>query len=182
MKEFFKPLNVSLTPRDIRHHYNEREKLPAHDKVIRPLFAGSINTYVYGLRNDSEMLRLNNSILVWDKGKYKFDKNMDCITGHEYLWNATSWKRGSIVMILRRDFDFREIFRHCYRPGITENPNTGNSPSATKRCKEEVKRGNIAICFPASNGIEWVQIYTDTGHIDKLWEVAYENCHERDWT
>jgi hypothetical protein len=84
-------------------------------------------------------------------------------------------------MVLEGDFDFKEIFRHCYRPGIAENPNTGNSPSATKKCKDEANKGNIGVCFPASNGIEWIQIYTDIDNRDRLWELAYEHCMEKDW-
>lgn len=38
MKEFFKPLNVSLTPRDIRRHYNEREKLPENELLVKEVY------------------------------------------------------------------------------------------------------------------------------------------------
>ena len=180
MSDFYLPLTVNLTPGDIRHHYNERETLPAHDKVIRPLFKNSVDSYVYGLTDKSELLNLNRDILIKDKGKYRFDKTKECITGHEYLWNATTWKRGSIVIILRKDFDFTEIFKNTYRPGLLGTPNSGSSPSATKKCKEAADKGDVGICFPASNGIEWIQIYTDIKHRDKLYELAYDNCSERD--
>lgn len=128
------------------------------------------------------MLSLNKTILIKDKGKYKFDKGKECIKGHEFLWNANAWKRGSIVMIMNKDFDFEGIFKHCARPGLLETPNSGNSPSAIKKCKEEANKGNIGICFTASNGIELIAIYTDISHRDKLYQLAYEHCKERDWT
>jgi len=181
LSEFYQPLIVGLTPRDIRHHYDVKKKLPAHDKVIRPLLSASLGAFVFGLKSDSELLKINNDILVKDRGKYKLDKSKECITGHEYLWNATAWKRGSIILILKKDFKFDEIFKDCYTPGIVSTPNSGNSLSATKKCKEEVEKGNIGICFPASNGIEWIQIYTDIKHRDKLFGIAYKNCQERDW-
>jgi len=115
--DFYLPLSVSLTPSDIRHYYNEHESLTAHDKVIRPLFKKSVDTFVYGLTDTSELLNLNRDILIKDKGKYRFDKTKECITGHEYLWNATTWKRGSIVIIVKKDFDFTDIFKHAFRPG-----------------------------------------------------------------
>ncbi|HEY0742401.1 MAG TPA: hypothetical protein VGD40_13095 [Chryseosolibacter sp.] len=156
--------------------------MAAHDKVIRPLFQKSFDTFVYGLTDKSELLTVNRDILIKDRGKYRFDKTKECITGHEYLWNATAWKRGSIVMILKKGFDFTDIFRHVYRPGLIETPNSGNSPSATKKCKEAAGKGDIGICLPASNGIEWIQIYTDLEHRDKLHRLAYDNCKERDWS
>jgi hypothetical protein len=139
-----------------------------------------VDSYVYGLTDKSELLNLNRDILIKDKGKYRFDKTKECITGHEYLWNATTWKRGSIVIILKKDFDFTDIFKNTYHPGFLGTPNSGSSPSATKKCKETADKGDIGICFPASNGIEWIQIYTDIKHRDKLYELAYDNCRERD--
>lgn len=180
MKDFYLPLTVDLTPGDTRHYYNERETLPAHDKVIRPLFSSSVESFVYGLTDKSELVNLNRDILIKDKGKYRFDKTKECIIGHEYLWNATSWKRGSIVLIVKKDFDFTEILRNTYRPGLLVTPNSGSSPSAIKKCKEAVAKGDIGICFSASNGIEWIQIYTDIQHRDKLFELAYKNCSARD--
>lgn len=182
MSDFYLPLVVILTTRDIRHHYNEHETLPAHDKVIRPLLVNSKEAFVYGLPSKSELLNLNRDILIRDRGKFKLDKTKECITGHEYLWNATQWKRGSIVIVLEKNFDFIDVFKNTYRPGFTETPNSGNSLSATKKCKEVSDRGDIGICFPASNGIEWITIYTNLEHRDKLFELAYNNCNERDWS
>jgi hypothetical protein len=139
-----------------------------------------VDSYVYGLTDKNELLNLNRDILIKDKGKYRFDKTKECITGHEYLWNATTWKRGSIVIIVKKNFDFTEIFRHSYRPSLLGTPNSGSSPSAIKKCKEAADKGDVGICFPASNGIEWIQIYTDIKHRDKLHELAYDNCSERD--
>lgn len=136
-------------------------------------------TFFYGISDESEIYSLNADILIKDKGKYKLDRAKECISGHEYLWNAATWKRGSIVLILNKDFDFREIFRDCYHPGLAATPNSGNSPGAVKKCKEESEKGKIGICFPASNGIEWVQIYTDEKHRDNLYELACQLCRER---
>ncbi|MGC3943766.1 MAG: hypothetical protein QM762_04360 [Chryseolinea sp.] len=180
MTQFYLPLSISLTPGDIRYHYKESKPLPAHDKVIRPLLDDSIDAFVYGLTDKSELLHSNRDILLKDRRKFRFDKTKECIRGHEYLWNATAWKRGSIVIILKKNFDFTDVFRNGYDPGITETPNSGNSPSAIKKCKEAADAGNIGICFPASNGIEWIQIYTDVKHRDKLLALAWKNCSEVD--
>jgi len=176
---YYLPLSIKLTSSDIRHHYDEQAELPAHEKVIRPMLSNCIEAFIYGLSDKSDLYKLNADILIKDKGKYKLDRNKECITGHEYLWNATTWKRGSIALILNKDFDFTDIFKNCYRPGLVATPNSGNSLSAVKKCKEESEKANIGICFSASNGIEWIQIYTDETHRDNLCELAYQHCLER---
>jgi hypothetical protein len=166
--DFYLPLTVNVTG-DIRHHYDERSSLPAHELVIRPLLKESIDAFVYRSTKDEFFLygkmqvpiKLDEiDILIKDKGKFKFDRTKECISGNEYLWNATTWKRGSIVIIVEPSkIDFQAIFENCYRPGLSATPNAGNTLSATKKCKDEAKKNNIGICFPASNGLEWMQIY-----------------------
>ena len=142
------------------------------------MLRNSLDASVYGISEQSDLYRLNTGILIKARGKYKLDTNKECIVGHEYLWNATTWKRGSIALILDKDFDFTEVFRNCYRPGLVATPNSGNSLSAIKKCKDESKRGNVGVCFPASNGIEWIQIYSNIEHRDYLYGLAFQNCGE----
>src|ERR1700724_1147297 len=117
--DFYKPIIVSLTPSDIRHHYPMNEVLPAHDFVIRPLLNDSKEALVYGIKKESDLFRNNSEILINDRGKFKFDKSKECMKGHEYLWNVTRWARGSIVLILETNrINFSVIFKYCYRPGL----------------------------------------------------------------
>lgn len=167
-EEYFKPLYINLTG-DIRHHYDEYSVMPVHESVIRPLLENSTEAFVYRGRKDEFFLcgkmqypiRLEDeAILIPQKGKFRFDTSMECITGHEYLWNATMWKRGSIVIVAEPDrIDFKDIFRHTHVAGFAETPNSGNMVSAVKKCKEVMAANKIAIIFPASNGIEWMHIY-----------------------
>ncbi len=117
--EYYLPINVSLTPADVRHHYSVNESMPAHNFVIRPLLTDSLEALVYGIKKESDLYRNNSNILINDKGKFKFDKSKECITGHEYLWNVTRWERGSIALILVTNrINFPDIFKYCYRPGL----------------------------------------------------------------
>ena len=189
-EDYFKPLNVNLTG-DIRHHYDEKSILPAHELVIRPLLNKSIGAFVYNGRKDDFFLygKMNSpikldqiDILTKDMGKFKFDKTKECILGNEYLWNATTWKRGSIIFILQKgQIDFAELFRSTYRPSISATPNTGNNASATKKCREEAEKGNISICLPASNGIEWMSIYAKGYLFEEILMQALTNCNEKDY-
>ena len=183
--KYFEPLSVNLTG-EIRHHYDEYSVLPAHELVIRPLFENSIDSFVY--KGSKEQFFLygkmqvpikleQEDILISDKGKFRFDKTKECITGHEYLWNACCWKRGSIVIVLKPDkINFSEIFKNTYCPDFVGNPNTGNTISAAKKCKAEMENGNIAVILSASNGLEYMYIYAIKEVLDKFMRCANHNC------
>ncbi|MBL3547585.1 MULTISPECIES: hypothetical protein [Chryseobacterium] len=172
-------LEVNLTG-EIRHHYDEESSLPAHNLVIKPLLEQSKSAYIFGLKKDDELFKANSDILISERGKFRFDSSKECVIGHEQLWNATMWKRGSIIILLQGDeFDFSDIFKSTYRPALTLTPNMGNTVSATKRCKEERELGNIAICFPASNGIEWMTIYANDKALEEIMKQAENNCREK---
>ncbi|WP_254560264.1 hypothetical protein [Dyadobacter diqingensis] len=188
--DYFKPLNVNLTG-DIRHNYDEKSVLPAHELVVRPLLEKSIDAFVYRGMKDGFFLygKMQTPIkleeidfLIKDRGKFKFDKRKECIKGNEYLWNATTWKRGSIIFILKDgQINFSELFKNTYGPGISATPNSGNTASATKKCREEAERGNIAICLPASNGLEWMTIYAKGSLFKNIVEQAEKNCAKKDY-
>jgi hypothetical protein len=73
---------------------------------------------------------------------------------------------------------FYNIFKNTFNPGIIDNPNTGNTISAIKRCKEEMENGNIGVCISASNGIEYMYIYSKQHN--ELLKMAENNCKTAD--
>ena len=166
--KYFQPLQVDLMGK-IRHHYDENSVLPVHELVIRPLLENSSDAFIYkGAKEEFFLcgkiqvpIKLEHEeILIPDRGKFRFNKTKECIVGHEYLWNATMWKRGSIVIVINPGkVDFAEIFKNTYNCDFTETQNSGNTLSAIKMCRAEMENGNIAIIFSASNGIEWMRIY-----------------------
>ena len=182
------PIIVSLIAD--KYHYEENDKLPAHELVIRPLLENSIDTFIYNGTKEEFFLcgkmqvpikLKQEDILISDKGKFKFNKTKECVTGHEYLWNATMWKRGSIVIVLENNLDmFREIFKHTYNPDLLATPNMGNSVSAIKKCKEEMEKGKIVVCLSASNGMEYMQIYVGQRKTNELLKIAEKNCQRVD--
>jgi hypothetical protein len=178
--DYYMPIQVTLVE---DKYYDENNKLPAHDLVIRPLLEKSIYAYAYkGTKEEFYLygkmqipINLKNEyILIPEKGKFRFDTTKECIMGHEYLWNARMCKRGSIIMIIKmNDINvFNEIFKNTFNPCFCNNPNTGNTMSAIKKCKEEMEKGNIAICLSQNNGIEWIQIYLNRESTNKLYEIA----------
>ncbi|PUA38050.1 hypothetical protein C8Z91_16750 [Paenibacillus elgii] len=161
---------------------------PAYENVIRPLFDASIQAFVYrGTSEEHEgafgelvgkpIDMKQEDILIPYKGKYRFDKTKECISGHEYIWHARSYKRGSIVLILPNDFDFSAVFTYCYSPSFDETPHMGQSPGAVKLCRE-TKDNHIAVIFSASNGIENMGIYASDETINKIADLAESLCDE----
>lgn len=174
--DFFKPLMVDLTGK-IGCHYDVDSVLTVHNLVIKPLLEKSSFSYVYGLKKDDELVKLNSDILINEKGKYKIDISKECIIGHEKLWNAIRWERGSIIIVIEKDkINFSEIFKNTFYSGLLNTPNSGNTISAIKKCKEEAEKDNIAICFSASNGIEWMQIYAKDNTFEEILKIARSNC------
>ncbi|MCR8557814.1 hypothetical protein KXD93_09185 [Mucilaginibacter sp. BJC16-A38] len=160
--DYYMPLGFGLTSRDVRHYYDQNLPLAAHELVIRPLLYNSECAYVYGLDSGSELYINNRDILIKEKGKFKFDVSQECIKGHELIWNVQRWTRGSIVIVCKPErIDFKSILSGCFYVGIAATPNTGNTLAATKFCKKEAANGYLAFCFPASNGLDSMQLYVD---------------------
>ncbi|MBC9909928.1 hypothetical protein [Chitinophaga varians] len=180
---YFRPLSVEfIPPGALYHDYEETEPMPGHETVIRPLLENCLYALVFGIKKDSELYKANADILISDKGKFRLDTSKDCLTGHAYLWNARTWTRGSIIIVLKPDaVDFNDLFPHTYRPSFNDTPNSGNTLSAVKKCGEEAEAGNIAICFSASNGTEWISIYAKGQAWDDILTAGEKHCHQKDY-
>jgi len=171
---YFCPLLVNVAGR--YRVQNERDSMPAHTLVIRPLLAQAERAYVYrgtkepyfaygGMQIPIDLTQ--EDMLIFDKGKFRFDLAKECVLGHEYLWNAIGFKRGSMVVVAKAGkIDLKALFRHTSEPGLLDNPNSWNTASATKLCRSEAKKGHIAFIFSASNGIENMCVYAQ----DAVWE------------
>ena len=181
--DYYMPLGVSLMDIEELHkkgwHLEPDEKIPSHESVIKPLLKNCMYAYVYGIKENDGLYYKNKNILIKEKGKFRFDTTKECVIEHECLWNSVSHKRGSIIIVLGNNLDiFSEILKHTGRPAFCETPNSGNTISALTRCKDEMKKGNIGIVFPASNGIERIEIYANKENMDKILKIAEANCQE----
>lgn len=114
------------------------------------------------------------SFLVRERGKFRLDLSRECVNGAEIFWNACSFRRGSVVVLLEGEFDLAPILRRCAEISIDETPNMGNSPAATKLAKRAMSEGQIAVLFSASNGIEWMDIYAPDAVRAKILKLADE--------
>nr|WP_315008692.1 hypothetical protein [uncultured Campylobacter sp.] len=161
--EYFKPFFVKIPGRA-----RDDDHTSAHDQIIAPLLQNALAAYVYNGRNSivgafgsvEHPLNLSEfSFLVRERGKFRLDLSRECVNGAEIFWNACSFRRGSVIILLEREFDLAPILRRCAEISIDETPNMGNSPATTKLAKRSMSEGRIAVLFSASNGIEWMDIY-----------------------
>ncbi|MFC2751254.1 MAG: hypothetical protein ACFN38_09100, partial [Campylobacter sp.] len=107
-------------------------------------------------------------------GKFRLDLSRECVNGAEIFWNACSFRRGSVIILLEGEFDLAPILRRCAEISIDETPNMGNSPSATKLAKRSMSKGRIAVLFSAGGGIEWMDIYAPEAVQAKILKLADE--------
>ena len=74
-------------------------RLSSHDLVIRPLLSYAKAMRVFGIdRCDDDIYRDIGSLGVIRDDSAEIDLSQELLTGHERLWNAKSWRRGSIVI------------------------------------------------------------------------------------
>ena len=177
--DYFKPFFVKIAGRA-----REGDHTSTHDQIIAPLLQNALAAYVYNGRKDSiagafgsveHPLNLSDfSFLVGERGKFRLDLSRECVNGAEIFWNACSFRRGSVVVLLDGEFDLVPILRRCVEIDIDETPNMSNSPAATKLAKRAMSEGRIAVLFGASNGIEWMDIYAPKAVQDKILKLADE--------
>lgn len=177
--EYFKPFFVKIAGRA-----RDDDHTSAHEQVIAPLLQNALAAYVYNGRKDSIVgafgivehpLNLSDfSFLVRERGKFRFDLARECVNGAEIFWNACSFRRGSVVVLLEGEFDLAPILRRCAEISIDETPNMGNTASATKLAKRAVNEWRIAVLFSAGGGIEWMDIYAPEAVQDKILKLADE--------
>lgn len=177
--EYFKPFFVKIAERT-----RDDDHTSAHEQIIAPLLQNALAAYIYNGRKDSIVgafgsiehpLNLSDfSFLVRERGKFRLDLARECINGAKIFWNACSFRRGSVVVLLEGEFDLTPILRRCTEISIDETPNMGSSPSATKLAKRAMSEGRIAVLFSAGGGIEWMDIYAPEAVQDEISKLADE--------
>ena len=144
--EYFKPFFVKITGRA-----RDDDHTSAHDRIIAPLLQNAFTAYVYNGRKDSIVgafgsvehpLNLSEfSFLVRERGKFRFDLSRECVNGAEIFWNACSFRRGSVIILLEGEFDLAPILRRCAEISIDETPNMGKQPCSDQACQARDERG-----------------------------------------
>jgi len=163
----------------------ENTTLPSHAHVIRPLLDRARQMRVYHTVSSSEELRKDMASIGTLVGSYfEIDLAKEVLRGHERLWNAQCWRRGSIVIAaLIGDRELGGVLSCCSEPGVASSIyqlRKVNPASALSYAQDVAKRGLIAFVFPASNGIESMDVFPPAEDLERLYRLSVARCRSLD--
>lgn len=167
---------VWLTPRSVGRNYDERARLPSHDRFLRPILKLSKEAVAYGVEPASEVGRAAAGILKADRGRHWILLDREVIAEHELFWNATGSRRGTILIrCFANDLLQSDVFTSTYRPNIVVNAGAAHTPSALRLARQFVEDGKSAVvCLPRNNGMQWADIFAPPQLAIELFEAAFE--------
>ena len=158
--------------------YDEDARLPAHDKVLRPLLQAATECWAYGVRPGSDVDRAAKGLLQAARGKHRVSLDDDPLTGHEQFWNAQGGRRGTIVILTQRArFDAAKLFRGCREAFVLTNFRSAHTPAALRFARERARVDDmVAVCLPRNNGIEWMDVHVRPALALEFFDVARVAC------
>jgi len=154
-----------LTPEEFYPRSQEADTLPSHSRVIRPLlnYAKVMRIYLQYSDCDPDILDDINSLGTVQDNIAEIDLSKEVLSGHEKLWNAQLWRRGSIVLgVSIDDAALVDIFRHCRGPEVMTSMHQlkKSSPvSAFTYARKLSRQGLIGAVFPTATGIEYLELF-----------------------
>jgi hypothetical protein len=154
--------------------YREGAKMPAHERVLRPLLDTATECWVYGMPRSGDVARAAAGLLEPERGKHRVRLGGDVLTGRELFWNAQGGRRGTIVILTPRgNFDAERIFRGGLETFVFTNFRSAHTPAAIRFARERACAEDlVAVCLPRNNGIEWMDIHVRPAIAVELFDVA----------
>lgn len=155
------------------------EHLPIHDSVIKCLLEIADKCRVY---YGKTKIDIEPSIVMQSEKNFS-ELNLDCniIDGREYMWNISGFARGTIMISVPSENiteSFSRIFLHTTAPIVYASMNQlkkGHTLSAVNFALQAAKHKHVIFCLPASNGIEWLDVFASQEMILRLLEWAIKN-------
>ena len=129
-----------------------------------------------GLDYDHKFLKSLAPIVEKRGGSWELKLDREVITGYERLWNDYCKTNGIAFSAQMTDEQLAEIFAHTSRPSIWASRyclSEGSSKAAVNYCfKLSAKKENVAILFPGSNGIEWMDVFVHPARLETVYLLA----------
>lgn len=166
---------VSLWPKG-RGFPPKNKPIPLHDRVIRPILRHATECRLYGLDYDRKFLMSVSQIVEKSGGSWQLRLDREVIKGYEHLWNDYCMTSGIAVVTTLTDEQLGEIFSHTSKPGLWSTRNMlseGSSRAAVNFCfKAAASSENVAMLFPGSNGIEWMDVFVHPDRLNSVYLLA----------
>lgn len=153
--------------------------LPVHERVLRPLIQQSAECRVYGLKKKAEIYSAITAIISKETRAFLcLDITKEILHGYEKLWNVRFRGRGTILLVLKPPMALsQEVFVHCSAPDVMSSMTQlckAHTASAIRDAIQLQNSGSLCICFPANNGIEWIDIFAPMSELLRLFDIAQE--------
>jgi hypothetical protein len=154
-----------------------RQRFQLHDIVISKILSIASTCRIY-YSNKSILSSIEKGVLSVKKKFVELDKDVGMSRGNEYIWNISGGVRGTIVVsipVKKLTAAFENILVNANAPIVWSSRNQlikGHTRSAIRfavKCTEEDK---VALCFPASNGIEWMDIFAPGDFLMQLLKMG----------
>ncbi len=158
---------------------DEVKRIPPHRLIIEPLIAASEEVCVF--QNPKYAIEVplppHKELRI---GRYLLDKTQELVRGWERFWNAGSWRRGAITLRLNGEsVKWEDLFFWTEYGGVWSSRyqlEKGTPRSAIAYCDTSAVNSTVVVSFSASNGIQWMDIWSDVSMCAKLNEIAQANC------
>jgi len=172
----------SITLEEFYPRAKEATELPSHSRVIRPLLSHTkvMRIYLKDSDCDPDILDDIKSLGSIQDDVAEIDLSKEVLSGHEKLWNAQLWRRGSIVLGVSTDeATLAKSLSHCRGPGVMASMHqlkkTG-PVSAFTFARKLARGGLIGSVFPAATGIKYLELFPPKDDLHRLYHLAKRVC------
>lgn len=170
-------LNVALS-QNLALDIHVEEKKHIISNIIKPLFSGSTDAYLYVDRVNIELRDKLRTILFKKGKKYHFNLQKNIFDGFEEFWGNDQNERGTVIWEnFIGNLKLNSILNYTYDPFVMENLGATLSRSAISMAKKTVAFDQSKIVFAlSSNGLEWLTIFLNEASIASFVDLAIGNC------
>jgi hypothetical protein len=149
---------------------------PLHESVIRPLISFAQECRIYGIDYNKKFFKWVGPIIQKHGQSWRLRTELEVIRGWEPLWNSYCNTNGMAITARLSDEQMGDIFRHTSKPHLWSSISTladGSSRAAVAFCQKAVTDPDVvAVLFPGSNGIEWMDIFAHPDRLPSLYVLA----------
>jgi hypothetical protein len=154
------------------------ERIPPHKLVIEPLVAAALEIRVYQKEGYEFEVPLPPHTV--QQSTRVLDLTAEIVRGWEKFWNSGMWRRGAVaVKCNSARIDWNELFIWTEYGGVWSSRHQiqkGTPSGAVTYCDKHAVGETVVFCLSASNGIQWIDVWSDPSQAQQLDQLAQSTC------
>lgn len=154
------------------------ERIPPHKLVIEPLVSAAQEIRVYQKRGYEFEVPLPPH--TKQKSTLVLDLSAELVLGYEKFWNSGWWKRGGVTIKCdSTQVDWENLFLWTEYGGVWSSCHQiqkGTPSGAVTYCDKHAVGQTAVFCLSASNGIQWLDVWSDPSQAQQLDRLARSKC------